>query len=163
MVTRRYLLKQLMGTCCYWHLASFTKIFSMDPKGVVILPSRYSVKETIDRLVAFLEKHGATIYARIDQQSELHKAGREIPPLEFILFGNPKVGGAVMAENPVAALDLPLKIIAWEDKDKNVRIAYNEATYLKDRYSLPSEVMQPLDLGPLVKKVVSENEQGSEM
>jgi len=82
----------------------------MNPKGVTILPSPYTVTETIDRLQAFLEAHGATIYSRIDQQSEVSKAGLQMPPLEFILFGNPKAGGPIMIENPIAALDLPLKI-----------------------------------------------------
>jgi len=90
----------------------------MNPNGVITKPSPYSVKETIDRLQIFLQQHGATIYARIDQQAELQKAGINIPPLEFIMFGNPKAGGPVMVENPIAALDLPLKVIAWEDDQK---------------------------------------------
>ena len=85
----------------------------MNPKGIITKPSPYPVKETIDLLQAFLQQHGATIYARIDQQAELQKAGINIPPLEFIMFGNPKAGGPFMFENPVVALDLPLKVIAW--------------------------------------------------
>src|SRR6201986_2176024 len=98
----------------------------MNPNGVIIRPSGYSVKETIDRLQVFLLQHGATIYARIDQQAEVQKAGQNIPPLEFILFGNPKAGGPIMAENPLAALDLPLKAIAWEDKDGRAWLGYKQ-------------------------------------
>lgn len=87
----------------------------MNSHGVITLPSPYPVKETIDLLVAFIQQHGATLYARIDQQKELQNIGQNIRPLEFILFGNPKAGGPIMAENPIAALDLPLKIITWED------------------------------------------------
>src|SRR5580692_4156146 len=96
-------------------------------------------QETIDRLVILLEGHKATVYARINQQSEVHNAGKEIPALEFILFGNPRAGGRIMVENPIAALDLPLKIIVWEDAEKKVWLAYNKASYLEERYALPHD------------------------
>jgi uncharacterized protein (DUF302 family) len=126
----------------------------MNPKGVTTRPSPYSVKETIDRLQAFLQQHGATIYARIDQQNELQKTGQTIPPLEFILFGNPKAGGLIMIEKPVAALDLPLKVIAWEDKRQKVWISYNDATYIKERFSLSDIISQPLNLEPVILKAL---------
>jgi len=121
-----------------------------NPKGVIIHPSPYSVKETIDRLQAFLQQHGATIYARIDQQDELQKSGQSSPALEFILFGNPKSGGPIMIENPIAALDLPLKVIAWEDDQKKVFIAYNDALYIEERYSLLHNANSPLNLDNLI-------------
>jgi uncharacterized protein (DUF302 family) len=122
----------------------------MDPKGIITQPSPYSVKETIDRLQVFLQQHGATIYARIDQQAELQKAGINIPPLEFIMFGNPKAGGPVMVENPVVALDLPLKVIAWEDEKKNVFISYNDVLYIEERYALSHKENSPLNLDNLI-------------
>jgi uncharacterized protein (DUF302 family) len=127
----------------------------MNPKGINIRPSLYSVKETMDRLVVILGQHKATIYARINQQSEAHNAGMEMPALEFILFGNPRAGGLIMKENPVAALDLPLKIIAWEDAEKTVWLAYNKASYLEERYALPHDLTQPLDLDPLVSSILT--------
>jgi len=126
----------------------------MNPKGVIIHPSPYPVKETIDRLVTFLQQHGATIYARINQQDELQKTGQKIPPLEFLLFGNPKAGGPIMIENPVAALDLPLKVIAWEDDQMNVYVAYNEQQYIEERYSLLHKENSPLNLGNLIAMVL---------
>jgi uncharacterized protein (DUF302 family) len=127
----------------------------MDSKGITIRSSPLAVKETMDRLVAVLSEHKITVYARINQRSEVQNAGQAIPPLEFILFGNPKAGGPVMAENPVAALDLPLKIIAWEDAAKKVWIAYNAAAWLEDRHSLPHDLMRPLDLDPLVESILT--------
>ncbi len=122
----------------------------MDPNGVITKPSPYSVKESIDRLQAFLQQHGATIYARIDQQAELQKAGINILPLEFIMFGNPKAGGPFMAENPLVALDLPLKVIAWEDDPKNVFVAYNDVLYIEERYTLSHSANSPLNLDNLI-------------
>ena len=130
----------------------------MSPKGVIIRPSKYSVKGTIDRLVAFLQQHGATIYARINQQAELKLVGQEIAPLEFILFGNPKAGGPIMVENPLAALDLPLKVIAWEDNQKKVWLAYNEATYIAARYSLSHTLINPLNLDPMITQALETNQ-----
>ena len=127
----------------------------MSPKGITIRSSRWSVKETMDRLVVLLEENKATIYARINQQSEVHNAGKEIPALEFVLFGNPKAGGLIMAENPIAALDLPLKIIVWEDAQKGVWLAYNTAAYLEERYALSHDVTQPVNLDPLVNSLIN--------
>ena len=128
----------------------------MSPKGVIIQPSPYSVKETIDRFESFLKQHGATIYARIDQQAELQKVGQNISAIEFIMFGNPKAGGAIMIENPIAALDLPLKIIAWEDDQKKVFIAYNDALYIEDRYTLLHNENSPLTIDLLVSMALKE-------
>ena len=124
----------------------------MSPTGIVIRSNQYTVKETIDRLVVFLQQQGATIYARINQQSEVHNAGLKIDPLELILFGNPRAGGLVMIENPIAAIDLPLKIIVWEDEKNKVWLAYSDGVYIEDRYSLPSALMGLLDLEPLITK-----------
>ncbi|MGN8069464.1 DUF302 domain-containing protein [Mucilaginibacter sp. SG564] len=126
-----------------------------NPTGVTIRKSPYSVKETINRLQAALEQHQVTVYARIDQQQELQKAGRVIPPLEFLLFGNPKAGGPVMIENPLAALDLPLKIVTWQDEEQTVHVAYNDASYIKNRYALSATVSAPLNLDPLIIKILS--------
>lgn len=126
----------------------------MNPEGVITRESKYSVKETIDRLQAFLEQHGATIYARINQQAEVQKAGLSLSPLEFLLFGNPKAGGVLMAENPLVALDLPLKVIAWEDAQKKVWISYNEGAYIEKRYALSHTENSPINLDPLISKAL---------
>jgi uncharacterized protein (DUF302 family) len=126
----------------------------MNPKGVIIKPSKYSVNESIDRIQKFLQGQGVTIYARIDQQSELNNAGLKTPPLEFILFGKPKAGGPLMMSNPISALDLPLKIIAWEDQQNKVWLAYNDAAYIRERYDLPEAISAPLNLDPLVMKAL---------
>lgn len=122
----------------------------MNPKGVVISASQWSVTETIDRLQEFLIQHGATIYARINQQKEVNNTGQHILPLEFILFGNPRAGGFIMAENPLAALDLPLKVIAWEDAEKKVWVAFNDAAYIEERYALSHIPNSPLNIENVV-------------
>jgi uncharacterized protein (DUF302 family) len=127
----------------------------MNPNGLNIYPGKYSVKETIDRLQKFLEQHGATIYARIDQQDELRKTGQTIGALEFLLFGNPKAGGVLIAQSPLVALDLPLKVIAWEDDSGKIWVACNEAKYIEDRYELLHNENTPLNLDKLIKAVLA--------
>ena len=127
----------------------------MNTKGVNIYPSKYPVKETIDRLHKFLQQHGATIYARIDQQDELRKAGQTIVPLEFLMFGNPKAGGTLMAQNLLVALDLPLKVIAWEDDNSKVWVACNDAKYIEERYGLQHDENTPLNLDKLINAVLN--------
>ncbi|MDN3656127.1 DUF302 domain-containing protein [Ferruginibacter paludis] len=123
----------------------------MEAKGVTIHKSKFGVKETIDKLQSFLQQHGATIYVRINQQAEANKSGLHLLPLEFILFGNPAAGGLLMIDNPLVALDLPLKVIAWEDDKKDVWLAYNKSGYIKDRYSLPDIPNSPLVLDNIIK------------
>ncbi len=122
----------------------------MNPNGVITRQSPYTVNETIDRLQNFLQQHGATIYARIDQQAEVQKAGQSLLPLQFIMFGNPKAGGPIMAQNPIAALDLPLKIIAWQDTQNQVWLAYNDAQYIEERYGLTHNENSPLRLEGMI-------------
>ncbi|WP_426671244.1 DUF302 domain-containing protein [Mucilaginibacter sp. McL0603] len=126
----------------------------MNPKGITIRSCECSVKEIMNRLVVFLQQNGATIYVRINQQMELNQAGLDLGPLEFLMFSNPKSNGAVMIENPVTALDLPSKIIAWEDQEKKRWIAYNDAAYLKERYSLPNDITSSLELHDLISKAL---------
>jgi len=152
--TRRSFIKQAVATC-FCSVLPFKNIIMTNPTGITIRKSPYSVKETIDRLQNALEQHQVTIYARINQQQELQKVGQTMLPLEFLLFGNPKAGGPVMIENPLAALDLPLKVIAWQDEQQTVHIAYNDASYIKSRYALSATVSAPLNLDPLITKILS--------
>ena len=126
-----------------------------NPAGVISQPSRYSVKESIDRLQKALEAKGITIFARIDQQAEARKVGLELSPIAFLLFGNPRAGTPVMSASPLSALDLPLKVIAWQDVEGNVWLSYNEPAYLQQRYGLSDALTKNIDPGPLVTQAAS--------
>lgn len=125
-----------------------------DPNGVKVRQSRHGVRETIDMLQEILKQRGVTIYARIDQQAELRTVGIELAPLEFILFGNPRSGGPLMEKSPLVTLDLPLKVIAFQDAESRVWVAYNEAAYIESRYSLEPDPLSPLLLDQLVDRVI---------
>jgi uncharacterized protein (DUF302 family) len=110
--------------------------------GVVSKPSKYSVKETIDRLEAVLKAAGITIFVRIDQQAEAERVGLSLPPIQLLLFGNPQGGTPLMVAMPLIALDLPLKALAWEDEQGKVWLSYNQPNYLQQRFSLSDELIK---------------------
>jgi uncharacterized protein (DUF302 family) len=99
-------------------------------------PSKYSVKETLDRLTAALKDKGITPAARIDHAAGAKAAGLELRPTEVLLFGNPKLGTPLMQANRHIAIDLPMRVLAWEDDAGKVWIAYTRPETLKARYRI---------------------------
>jgi uncharacterized protein (DUF302 family) len=123
--------------------------------GIISKQSKYSVKESIDRLQKILSSKGVTIFARIDQQAEAQKAGLVLSPIELLIFGNPKTGTPIMSAVPLAALDLPLKAISWQDIDHKVWLSYNEPAYIQQRFSLSDALIKNIEFGPLVELALS--------
>jgi uncharacterized protein (DUF302 family) len=123
--------------------------------GIITQPSLYSVTETIDRLEAMLQAKGITIFVRIDQRAEAKKVGLSLRPTQLLLFGNPEAGTPLMVAEPTIALDLPLKILAWEAADGEVWLSYNDPNYLKQRYSLCDELVKNIAvIAPLVNQAL---------
>ncbi|MBW4457134.1 MAG: DUF302 domain-containing protein [Nostoc indistinguendum CM1-VF10] len=124
--------------------------------GIISQLSQYSVPVTIDRLEAVLEVKGITIFARIDQQAEAEKVGLSLCPTQLLLFGNPKAGTSLMVAEPTIALDLPLKVLAWEATDGKVWVSYNDPNYLKQRFSLSDELVKNIAIiAPLIYQALS--------
>ena len=123
--------------------------------GIISQPSQYSVSATIDRLEAVLQAKGITIFARIDQQAEAEKVGLSLRPTQLLLFGNPQAGTPLMVAEPAIALDLPLKILAWEAADGKVWLSYNDPNYLKQRFSLSDELVKNIAvIEPLIRQAL---------
>ncbi|HEY9643103.1 MAG TPA: DUF302 domain-containing protein [Coleofasciculaceae cyanobacterium] len=123
--------------------------------GIISQSSPYSVAETLDRLTAILQAKGITIFARIDQQAEAEKAGLSLRPIQLLMFGNPKAGTPLMVAEPTIALDLPLKVLAWEAVDGKVWLSYNDSYYLKQRFSLSDELIKTIDvIAPLIHQAL---------
>lgn len=114
--------------------------------GLNTATSDFSVEETIDRMVAAIEEEGWHLFARIDHAKEARKKQLTLRPTELILFGNPEIGTLLMQDNQVAAIDLPMKALVWEDAEGCVRIACNRLTWLKERHQLTDEkTMKKID------------------
>lgn len=88
--------------------------------------SPHSVAVTIDRLAAAVEAAGAKVFARIDHAAGAEKAGLELRPNTVLLFGNPKMGTPMMASSGSIGLDLPLKVVAFEDAEGAVHVVYRD-------------------------------------
>ena len=123
--------------------------------GIISQTSSYSVPETIDRLAAVLQAKGITIFARLDQQAEAENVGLSLRPTQLLLFGNPKAGTPLVVAVPTIALDLPLKVLAWEAADGKVWLSYNDPTYLQQRFSLPDELVEKIAVVvPLIQQAL---------
>jgi uncharacterized protein (DUF302 family)/uncharacterized membrane protein YidH (DUF202 family) len=117
---------------------------SMTPapdKGIVSKPSNHSVEQTVEKLKNILQSKGVTLFAVIDHSGEAEKVGMKMPPTKLLIFGNPKAGTPLMLAAPTSALDLPLKILIWQDAQGKVWVTYNSPIYLQERYSLPAELL----------------------
>ena len=110
--------------------------------GVVTDASRHTVDETVDKLKGILQSKGIKLFAVIDHSGEAESAGVHMNPTKLLIFGNPKAGTPLMLESPSTAIDLPLKILVWEDSDHRVWISYNSPKYLQERHRFPAELMQ---------------------
>ncbi len=109
--------------------------------GIVNKASNHSVEETVDKLRGILQSKGITLFALIDHSGEADKAGMTMRDTKLLIFGNPKAGTPVMVASPGSALDLPLKILIWEDADGKVWLSYNSPEYLKERHNIPAELL----------------------
>jgi uncharacterized protein (DUF302 family) len=124
--------------------------------GVIIVQSKYGVKESIDRFEQLLSAKGIVVFARIDQQAEAKKAGLDLSPTELLIFGNPRGGTPVMQAYPLAALDLPMKLLAWSHDDSTVWLTYNDAAWLGKRHGLTKDMIQTLDFSPLLASLIKQ-------
>src|SRR5258708_10666648 len=101
--------------------------------GLITKPSKYSVKETVARFEAAVkqkEAAGFTVFTEIDHAAAAKKFGLDMRPRTLILFGNPKLGTAVMLKTPLLAIDVPPKALVWEDDQGKVWLSYNSSDYL---------------------------------
>jgi uncharacterized protein (DUF302 family) len=112
--------------------------------GIINLESHHSVDETVEQLRAILAAKAVTLFALVDHSGEAAKAGLTMRPTKLLIFGSPKAGTPVMLAAPSIAIDLPLKILVWEDADGKAWVSYNAPEYLRERHNVPAELMPNL-------------------
>jgi uncharacterized protein (DUF302 family) len=108
--------------------------------------SANSVSETIDRLEAAVKGKGLTVFIRIDHAAGAKKVDLPLRPTELIIFGSPKVGTPLMQGNQTMGLDLPLKVLAWEDEGGKVWLAYEAPADMAMAHGLPKD-------NPVIKQI----------
>ncbi len=104
--------------------------------GMLKMESPHSVKDTLDRLQAIFEEKNITVFARIDHAAGARSIGSDLLPTELMIFGNPKLGTPLMKLNQEVAFDLPLKALAWKDKNGKVWLAVTNPAELNQTYAL---------------------------
>jgi len=110
-------------------------------RGIIDKPSHHSVDETVEKVKIILQAKGISLFALVDHSGEAEKAGLTMRPTKLLIFGSPKAGTPLMVAAPSIAIDLPLKILVWEDGQGKVWVSYNSPEYLKERHSLPQELL----------------------
>jgi uncharacterized protein (DUF302 family) len=123
--------------------------------GLIQVPSRHSLDETMDRLQnAFAEK-GLRVFAVIDHSGEAEKVGLSMQPTKLLIFGNPKGGTPPMLASPSLAIDLPLKALVAEDTAGRVSVTFNSPEYLQARHGVSPELIRNLvGAGAVIAKAV---------
>ena len=106
-------------------------------------PSPWPVPQTVERLTSLIAAKGMQLFAAIDQRAAAHQAGLELRETVLLLFGNPAAGTPVMDAVPLSALDLPLKLLIWDDEG-TTRVSYVAPAALAARYDLPPALAAPL-------------------
>jgi uncharacterized protein (DUF302 family) len=152
----KFLHELLKGLLCTSLMVASLSLGAAQAAGnLVTKPSNYSVPETIDRIEKAITAKGMQIFARINHGGEAKNVGLEMKPTELLIFGNPKGGTALMVVRPTVAIDLPMKALAWEDKDGKVWLTYNAPELLKERHGVPAELAARLEpVGKLLEQAV---------
>src|SRR6201987_2541926 len=110
--------------------------------GIIDNLSHHSVGETVERLRGILQSKEVTLFALVDHSGEAEKVGMKMRPTKLLIFGSPKAGTPLMLAAPSVAIDLPLKILVWEDAQGKAWVSYNSPEYLKSRHGFPDELLQ---------------------
>jgi uncharacterized protein (DUF302 family) len=118
---------------------------SQSAVGVITQHSDESVAETVDRLKGLMEDRGFTVFNVIDHRDVAERAGVQMPDSKLVMFGKPTVGAAVMVAAPLAALDIPLKVLVCEDGNGAVSVSYNSPEFLAERYHVEGALRAPFD------------------
>jgi uncharacterized protein (DUF302 family) len=115
----------------------------MNPdNGIISKATTHTVDETVEKIKALLQAKGIKLFTVIDHSGEAAAAGLTMPPTKLLIFGNPKGGTPLMLAAPSIAIDLPLKLLVWEDAQGSRWISYNSPQYLQQRHGLPDDLLK---------------------
>lgn len=112
--------------------------------GLITLPSPRSVDEVVSFLIDSLKAKGIHLFCLVDHSGEAAKVGMALRPTKLLIFGNAKSGTPLMQASVSSAIDLPLKILVWEDDAGSTHLTYNSAKYLGLRHGVSDELLKNL-------------------
>lgn len=123
---------------------------------LIAIKSPHSVASTIDRLSAALKRREIPIVARVDHASAAERIGEILEPTEVLIFGNPKLGTPLMQSNRLIGLDLPMRVLAWQDDAGQTWLAYEKPESLKTTYGIRDRNIAFATMGQALEKLVGE-------
>ncbi len=127
----------------------------MDETDIVTKLSPRPVAETVSKLTGMISAKGMKLFDVIDQSAEARQVGLTLRETTLVVFGSPVAGTPVMAAAPLAALDLPLKVLVWDDGGQP-KVTYTAPEALAARYGLSSDLTAKLaGIGPLTDALVA--------
>lgn len=106
---------------------------------VVTIPTAGSVDEAVEKLTELVHGRGMTLFTVIDHSGEARRSGLDLPDTKVVIFGSPIAGTPIMAAAPLAALDLPLRVLVW-DQDGQTMVSYTDPAALAARHHLSAEL-----------------------
>lgn len=106
-----------------------------DRDDLIIKNSASDVATTADKLVAAVEAAGATVFARVDHAEGARSVDAQLDPMVLVMFGNPKLGTPILQASPVTSLDLPVRVLIWEENG-TTKVGYLDPDELEDRYDV---------------------------
>jgi uncharacterized protein (DUF302 family) len=116
-------------------LAALVSVAYADP-GINRKPSAHSVADTMDRFETIVKEKGLTVFARVDHAVNAAGVDMSLPPSQLLIFGNPTLGTQLMQERDAMGLDLPLKVLCWEDAQGKTWLAYTRPDVLAKRHGI---------------------------
>jgi len=148
-----YLFSVRSSTNTHSEIRQETTMATAANNGIVNLASNHSVDQTVEKLTSILQAKGVTLFALVNHSGEAEKVGMKMRPTKLLIFGSPKAGTPLMQAAPSIAIDLPLKVLVWEDADGKVWLSYNSPEYLEQRHGLPHDLLQNIAVvAPLAAK-----------
>jgi uncharacterized protein (DUF302 family) len=120
--------------------------------GIASVASPFSVEVTLEKLRAVVAAKGLQLFAEIDHRAGAIAAGLQMQPAHVLIFGHAKAGTPLMVASPLLALDLPLKVLVWEDAERKVWVSFNTPEYLVERHALPADLAKNISGVPVLVK-----------
>lgn len=117
-------------------LAILPTVLPASDNGLITKKSHYSVTETIDRLENILKQKGVNVALRWSHDQKANAVDIPLRPTELLVFGNPKLGSHLFTSKQTAGIDLPLKVLAWQDENGHVWLGYNDPAYIVQRHGI---------------------------
>jgi uncharacterized protein (DUF302 family) len=110
-------------------------------KGIKVIAAASGVDDTMNRLESLARKRGLTVFARINFAKDAAAAGLAMQPTQLLILGSPVAGTPLMVAAPGTALDLPLKVLAWQDAANRCWVSFNIPQYLQQRHGFPEALL----------------------